>query len=142
MAKVQSVVKGTLVRMADDSLKPIEEIQVGEEVYSYNFQTKEYTVSPVKKITSEQVESIAIVKLEHGATVECVPTQAFGCKCGAWIPASRMHWRRVLSMGGNPPIVVEVELKGSPSTVYNLLVKDTYTYVITDRNIVISGSIK
>lgn len=64
-------VAGTLITMGDGSIKTIEEVQIGDEVLSFNEQTKEQEVKKVISTNSPVHDEIVTYELENGVTLQC-----------------------------------------------------------------------
>ena len=130
---------GTLVRMYDDSLKPIEELNIGDIVYTYNPRGRQFLTISVQDVIAQKVRRMVQVKFDTGLVVKCTPEHQFACKCGAWKRADQLEWSRIAVMGEHdPPLVVEVlNLAPELITVYDLLIPTHHTFVITEKNIVV-----
>lgn len=82
------VVAGTKIRMADGSLKNIEDVTVGEEVKTL-MGPKAVTHAWTPDTLDEGEPEIYKVTFEDGYTVECSPEHKFLIN-GAWIPAKEL----------------------------------------------------
>lgn len=98
-------VAGTPILMADNTYKMIEQVQVGDEVKSYNFKTKAYCKGTVSKVATGYTTRLAMVVFSEDK----------------WVVMSEGHplytrdgWHSITNKNGYPTLVVGDEvLSGS-----------------------------
>lgn len=139
LERTRCFVPGTEIRMSNNTLKPIETISIGEEVYSYDKTKDAFVRTKVTQAVKQVVKQMVRVSFENGAVVTCTPNQQFYCKCGTWVRADELEWRKVKLMG-DPGSSMAVEVKWLPDFtqyVYDLVIKDYSSYLVTDQNVVV-----
>jgi intein/homing endonuclease len=77
---------GTLVK-TEYGNKPIEQIKLGDLVYSYNFQTKSSELKPVDQLHHSVTEEVISIELESGKIIETTPNHKFFTKNRGWVEA-------------------------------------------------------
>jgi len=70
-------VKGTLVGMADGSFKPIELLEAGDLVVSFDELTKSFIHSEVQAVIVNPPKSLVKITLENGETIICTEDHLF-----------------------------------------------------------------
>ncbi len=136
-----SFVAGTLVVMADGSTKPIEDIELGDKVLATDPETGETTLRAVTaEIMGQGVKHLVGITIdvdgEQGnATASVTATDGhpfWVAELGEWIDATDLRggeWLRTST--GTYVQITAVERWEDPSeTVYNLTVRDVYTYYV------------
>ena len=122
-------VADTPVLMADGSSKPIQDVQVGDEVVAYDPDTD--TTQPrtvTRTYVHEQVETL-VVTLEDGSTVETTAGHPFLTRDRGWTPAGHLRPGDLLHTPDDTWVTVTgVEATGQTRTVYNLEIEDLHTY--------------
>jgi RHS repeat-associated protein len=135
-------VKGTLIH-TKEGLVPIEEIKSGDEVLSYNQDTKQTEYKPVIETYIRYTETI--VKLEIEGEAKAVETtqehpfyirihkarDSIGDDDGDWRDAGSLKiGDEVLSSVGTWQKIVGVEQKERSEQVYNFAVEDNHNYFV------------
>lgn len=127
----------TPVLMADGTLKPIDQIWVGDYVMSMDEHDsgdlKNLTVSRVRGVTIHHNLSILRVTVgeETIDTTDIHPFYVFGT---GWVEAQDLvAGDLILSAAGDPQMVQQVLPLEEKSTVYNLFVENTNTFFVGDR---------
>lgn len=132
--------KGTLVKMADGSYKPIEEVQVDDEVVSFDEETKSFVNQKVLKLNENKPKPMVKVKLENGEEIICTADHKFLTEEGEWVEAQHLAGRNVKKQ--NDKIKVEsVEfIESDDEVVYDLTVEHTHNYLVSESDIVVHNS--
>lgn len=94
-------VAGTPVLMADNTLKMIEQIQVGEEVKSYNFKTSTYCNGTVTKVATGYATRLAMVLFEDSSYVVMSEGHPLYTRNG---------WHSITNKNGYPTLVIGDEI--------------------------------
>jgi intein/homing endonuclease len=152
-------VAGTLVaRVSPITLKeelvPIEQIKVGDKVYSFNEKTHSKEVKPVTELFYHEVELLFRITLEDGSLIETTWNHPFYVTdatdkskthhTGGWVEAKNLKSgdRLLLSNGSIVVIdsVVESPLS-NPVAVYNFEVEDNHSYFVGDDGVLVHNYI-
>lgn len=83
--------KGTMVKMGDGSLKPIEDIKEGDEVYTYEKETKKYVIEIVEKTFINKPKPMVEIEFENGEIIRCTADHKFLTKEGEWVQAKDLE---------------------------------------------------
>ena len=134
---------GTLVacRNADgeEIHKPIEEIEVGDEVLSYDEETGEQGYKPVVRLFRNQTKEWYHVFVD-GEEIRCTGEHPFYVKGKGFIPAKELKSgdKCLLSTGEDVTIEkVELEALTEAETTYNFEVADFHTYYVTEKDVLV-----
>ena len=149
-------IAGRLV-MTAAGLKPIEEIEVGDEVLAYDEETGEQAYKPVTRLFRNTTEAWYHVRVD-GEEIVCTGGHPFyilnadnnrnilefeGVKAsgtGKWICARDLKKSdKVLLSDGTCAIIesIEVETLSTPETTYNFEVADYHTYYVSDSKVLV-----
>jgi hypothetical protein len=122
---VQCFVAGTLVTLSDGARKPIEQLQVGDEVRSYNIERREFVAGKVSKVMSRDVAEY--LNIDGVLVTEEHPFWHVGR--GEWVKAKDIKRNAFLLRDYGGTKVVNFVFKVSePATVYNLTVDGEHNY--------------
>jgi hypothetical protein len=138
-------VAGTPVH-TKEGLKPIEEIKVGDEVLSYDQQTKRTEYKPVTQTYIKQATSlVAVTVAGETAPIVATPEHPFlirrardglasGDDDGEWKAAGELQvGAEVLRPDGSWVGVVALDRRAEAATVYNFEVEDNHDYFVGQR---------
>lgn len=78
-------VAGTNITLGDGSLKPIENVGIGEEVLTYNFKTNSVEPNLVRAIGTKKVGSIVTYEFEDGSTLKATLDHPLYCNKHGWV---------------------------------------------------------
>jgi len=136
--KKNSFTAGTLVR-TERGLVPIEEIQIGDHVLSYNEKTTQTQYNEVVNlIQGEQDYTIVTLTLENGKTLEATAEHPFYIQGKGWNPASSLKVGEALQLHNGTTVVIEAILTGvRPEKVYNLTVANAHTYFVGEDGVLV-----
>ncbi|WP_276733605.1 SpvB/TcaC N-terminal domain-containing protein [Chryseobacterium carnipullorum] len=121
--------KGTLILSAD-GLRHIEEIEIGDKVWSYNEKDKK---NELKKVISlSQHETHQLLKIStNEAEIRCTPDHPFYVN-GVWILAKDLRKNdKLVSFNGIKNKVQDIELIYGNFDVYNFEVEDNHDYFVS-----------
>ncbi|WP_103068163.1 NADase-type glycan-binding domain-containing protein [Aquimarina sediminis] len=82
---VHCFAKGTLITMADHSKKVIESLKIGDQVLSYNQDTKTYEASTIEKLASPIHDHLIKIIMVDGTSIRCTQDHPFLSATGNWI---------------------------------------------------------
>lgn len=138
--------KGTKVKMADGSYKPIEEVQSGDEVVSFDEKTEQFINQKVLRLNENKPKSMVKVHLENGEDIVCTVDHKFLTEDGEWIEAQYLAGKNVKQQSKNKIEwgVMKVEsvefIESNDSVVYDLTVENTHNYLVSESDIVVHNS--
>jgi hypothetical protein len=122
---VQCFVAGTLVTLSDGTRKPIEQLQIGDEVRSYNIERREFVAGRVSKVMSRDASEY--LNIDGVLVTEEHPFWHVGR--GEWVKAKAIRRNDFLLRDYGGTKVVNFVFKVSePATVYNLTVDGEHNY--------------
>lgn len=136
-------VAGTLISLGDGDVKPIEDIQIGDEVLSFNEETKKSEVKKVVAVNSPIHNDIVTYSFSNGSTVSCTydhPIYTSGYKLKSYSPEKTNH---IYELGSNVENIQEGDsvfnLNGYTSTVESIRTDDskaiqTYIFTVEDNH--------
>ncbi len=149
-------IAGTFV-LTKEGLKPIEEIEVGDEVLAYEEETGEQAYKPVVRLFRNETKAWYHVKV-NGEEIICTGGHPFyvlnaeedrkvvefeGVKAsgtGTWICARELKVSdQVLLSDGSCGIIEEIQVEklSAPETTYNFEVADFHTYYVSDCKVLV-----
>jgi len=82
---------GTLIKMANGQLKPIETIEPGELVISFDENTKKFTTNIVTQVHTNQPKPMVKITLSSGKEIVCTEDHKFMTKDGKWVMAKNLE---------------------------------------------------
>ncbi|WP_285555941.1 polymorphic toxin-type HINT domain-containing protein [Actinoplanes regularis] len=136
-AKKNSFTPGTLVLMADGSLKPIEDIQVGDMVLAADPETGEQTAEAVTVLHVNNDTDFVDLSIETGdgelVTLHTTEEHPFwSASRRTWVEAGDLQPSEALqsSDAGSHPEVASVRSFRGAKVMYNLTVADLHTYYV------------
>ena len=113
-----------------DGFKNIEDIRVGDLVWSWNEETDDLALKSVLQTMQHEVQEL--IELRIGAeTIRTTPEHPFVVD-GAWLNAGHIAKGQTLlrSDGQNVPVAEVVQYSTIGTTVYNFEVSDWHTYLV------------
>ena len=131
-------VKGTLIS-TEKGFKPIEEVVVGDRVWSYN-ETKQ--LNELKEVvTLFNNNTSEIIKITaDGVIIECTPTHPFYINKN-WVAASKIKKGDHLFLkDGSKLKILSTELYVRDEEVYNFEVKDNHNYFVSDQAVLVHNN--
>ena len=129
-------VEGTLV-LTENGLIPIENIEVGDYVWSENPKTGEIELKEVLNTFEKQVDTIVTITV-NGENIETTEAHLFYVENVGWVPASMLREGDILSLedGRNVPIEsIETTTYNHYINVYNFEVDDFHTYYVSNISV-------
>ncbi|MCF6284856.1 MAG: HINT domain-containing protein, partial [Candidatus Hydrogenedentes bacterium] len=134
-------VAGTLV-LTDDGMVPIEEIEVGDKVWSYNEETDTVELSEVTRLYRDQAERLVL--LRTGDTlIETTAEHPFWVVDTGWTSAEDLHVGDQLLTKERQAITIEsTELVDRIVPVYNLEVAKLHTYFVGEQSVLVHNACK
>ena len=134
-------VAGTMINTSDGEV-PIEEIKVGDKVYSQNTDTGEVSTKTVKNVFVKETQTIYHIKTDYDEIL-VTGEHPFWVDNKGWVVASELVNGDQLCMKDGDKVSVlnnEVEYLNSPIKVYNFEVEDWHTYYVSSSNILVHNA--
>lgn len=126
--------KGTQLLSANGAV-PIEEIAVGDLVWSWNEQTGETSLQPVTHTMTNITSEMTLLTLEGSKTLECTPDHPFYNPAKEkWMRAAELQAGDVLISADGEFVSVEAvahRILDTPVPVHNISVDVSHTYFVT-----------
>jgi hypothetical protein len=134
-------VAGTLVAVRDD-LIPIEEISIGDVVYSENPDTGEKNTKTVTQTFVRQTKELLHIRVGK-QKISTTPEHPFYVPQKGWVASIELRAGDKLLLRSGDVIVIEQvqhEILETPITVYNFEVADWHTYYVSDLAVLVHNS--
>ncbi len=132
-------IAGTLVTTVD-GLKPIEDIEVGDEVLAYDPETGEQAYKPVVRLFRNTTDKWYHVYVNE-QDITCTAEHPFYvADLGAFVPAKDLKvGQSVLLADGSCAVIdgILVEELSTPETTYNFEVEDYHTYYVSKDKVLV-----
>jgi len=125
--------RGTRVTMVNGTMKPIEEIIIGDHVLSWDEERHAFTPGTVAVLyskTGEELEtrSVIVITVDGCTPIRCTPRHPFLLADGKWIEAGHLTVGMQLASGN---VIVDISLQESiDRVIWNFHVEPCPTYVI------------
>ena len=134
---------GTLVACLDqagkETLKPIEEIEVGDKVLAYDEETGEQGYKEVVRLFRDETQEWHHVFV-NGEEIVCTAEHPFYVEGKGFVPARELKERDNLLLSDGSKVEIEslkTEHVEIPETTYNFEVKDFHTYYVSHSNVLV-----
>ena len=134
---------GTLVACLDqagkETLKPIEEIEVGDKVLAYDEETGEQGYKEVVRLFRNKTQEWHHVFV-NGEEIVCTAEHPFFVDGKGFVPAKELKERDNLLLSDGSKVEIEslkTEHVEIPETTYNFEVKDFHTYYVSHSNVLV-----
>ena len=133
-------IAGTLVLTADGQ-KPIENVEVGDYVYSTDPETGESEYKEVLNVFIRQ-SNIIIHVFVNGEEIETTPTHPFWVE-NKWVIADKLKAGDILTLADGTTCTIDrvyAEFTNKAITVYNFEVAEFHTYYVTDTGVLVHNA--
>ena len=134
---------GTLVACLDqagkETLKPIEEIEVGDKVLAYDEETGEQCYKEVVRLFRNETQEWHHVFV-NGEEIVCTAEHPFYVEGKGFVPARELKERDNLLLSDGSKVEIDslkIEHVEIPETTYNFEVKDFHTYYVSHSNVLV-----
>jgi len=130
----------TLVK-TEDGYKQIQDIKVGDKVYSENAETGEIGLKKVKNIFVNETDRLIHVTIK-GAEIRATPTHPFWVEGKGWTPAGELKVGDKVQLYSGVTEVTAVELESLKERikVYNFEVEDWHTYFVSKNDVLVHNT--
>ena len=134
---------GTLIACLDqagkETLKPIEEIEVGDKVLAYDEETGEQCYKEVVRLFRNETQEWHHVFV-NGEEIVCTAEHPFYVEEKGFVPARELKERDNLLLSDGSKVEIDslrIEYVDIPETTYNFEVKDFHTYYVSHSNVLV-----
>ncbi|MEE1039005.1 MAG: polymorphic toxin-type HINT domain-containing protein [Eubacterium sp.] len=134
-------VAGTMIS-TDDGFMPIEEIKVGDRVWSEDTATGEKALKKVKKVFVREKDSIIRLSI-NGEVINTTDEHPFWIKDQGWIPAGSLNAGDLVKLQSGDYVPIEeyqVVILDEPIPVYNFHVEDYECYYVSEQNVLVHNN--
>lgn len=132
----------TLV-LTEDGLRPIEEIQAGDYVWSENTETGKKELKKVLSVSVTETTTLVHVTTENGAVINTTENHPFYVEGKGWCAAAELEAGDVLrTEDGEQETVksVQTEKLDKAVKVYNLEIEDSHTYYVSADRVLVHNA--
>ncbi|MCX8525690.1 Hint domain-containing protein [Chryseobacterium formosus] len=131
-------VAGTLISTAEE-FKKIEDIEIGNLVWSYNELNKNKELKKVVSISLNESREIIIIKLGN-TKIECTPEHPFYVD-GKWVEAGDLRiGDELFGINNQFYQITSLIREARKQKVYNFEVEDNHNYYISDQSILVHNN--
>ncbi len=137
----EGFVKGTLVK-TKDHYKPIEQLNVNDEVLSYKFKSKEIVPSKITQISKYRYENCVKLTI-NGIDIVCAPDHKFFCplRKGGWIKAKDLHKNDFVIRNVTDLVRLnDITVIKEEADFYCLSIQDNHNYLISEQDIFVHNN--
>ncbi len=134
-------VAGTLIKAANGDI-PIEEIQAGDYVWSWDEETGEVALKQVVETYVNKTSELIHIFV-GGEEIITTPSHPFYSPVKGWTDAVHLRAGDILVLLNGEYVVVEKvqhEILETPITVYNFQVEDSHTYYVSGIGVLVHNS--
>lgn len=130
-------VAGTNITLGDGSFKSIEDIEIGDDVLTYNFRTNSVEPNSVRAIGTKKVESIVTYEFEDGSTLKATLDHPLYCNKHGWVSMNTEFTSAVYNLSTSKAQVGCEILKQDKtvSKIQNISIDETETIVYNLRTV-------
>lgn len=130
-------VKGTQVWVENDELKNIEEIKVGDLVYSYDFEKHLIDLKSVLATKQNIVKGLVTIKLNNNS-ITSTSEHPFYVKDKGWTAANKLKNGDLLqTIKGKLMPIENIEISNNEEKVYNLQINKNSNYYVSKSGVLV-----
>ena len=127
---------GNTLVYTEDGYKAIEDIELGDKVYSYSEKTMEVELKEVDKLVNHMANEIYTIIINNEETIETTWSHPFYVVSKGKVLAKDLQCGDMLvTKDGQTPVIIGIDKQEKQQVVYEIRVKDYNTYFITNSNI-------
>ena len=127
----------------EDGLRPIEEIQAGDYVWSENTETDKKELKKVLSVSVTETTTLVHVTTENGTVINTTENHPFYVEGKGWCAAAELEAGDVLrTEDGEQETVksVQTEKLDKAVKVYNLEIEDSHTYYVSADSVLVHNA--
>ena len=123
---------GETLVMAEEGMRPIEEIEVGDRVWAVDDETGERVLAEVVELYRREVDEVYKLSI-GGSTVETTRDHPIYVVGRGWVDAEHLAVGDLLvTFDGAPAVLEGIEVERRSITVYNFAVRGLHNYFVSD----------
>ncbi|MDF2441476.1 MAG: hypothetical protein JWN98_2460, partial [Abditibacteriota bacterium] len=132
---------GTLIATSEGS-KPIEEVQVGDQVWARDEKTGKLALQRVTHTFKHEVDQLVVLHIE-GEDIETTAEHPFWVQGKGWVKAGELQTGDVLErLNGSTLTIQDIEVVVRACRVYNLEVEGFHTYFVAKQQVFVHNKAK
>jgi RHS repeat-associated protein len=134
---------GDTLVSTENGLKRIDEIEIGDKVWSYNIETGELELKEVQNVFVKENNEILHLTTSNGETIDTTTNHPFYVEEKGWIAAGDLEIGDVVyTIDGEEAEITEmvIEKFAEPVIVYNLEVEDFHTYFVGNAEVLVHNN--
>jgi intein/homing endonuclease len=121
---------------------PIEDIQVGDLVWSWNEEKGVQELRPVLSTSVLTSNKLILIKTDGGSErIEVTPKHPFMVEGRGWVDAKRLQAGDILRTQDGLPVRIEsiqpIEIRAGPIAVYNFEVDTNHSYYVSSEHVLV-----
>ena len=131
---------GDTLVSTDEGLVPIEDIEIGDYVWSENTETGEKELKKVLSVSVTETDVLVHVTTENGTVINTTENHPFYVEGKGWCAAAELEDGDVLrTQDGETETVegVQIEQLNEAVKVYNLEIEDSHTYYVSADEVLV-----
>ena len=118
----------------------IENIAVGDSVWSYNTANNNIELKPVVRLLPRQVDSLVIISI-NGKVIETTAEHPFWIVCQGWVEAINLKTGdHLLSATGEVSSIDSISYQAGNFPVFNFEVKDNHNYYVSNDSYLVHNN--
>lgn len=124
----------------EDGQVCIEDVQVGDKVWAYNYETGEIELKEVLNVWVKETDELIHVTTSDGETIDTTSNHPFWVEDEGWVAAGDLDVGDELTTTDGRQVEItdiEIEKLAEPIVVYNLEVADDHTYFIGEYEVLV-----
>lgn len=130
---------GTQIKTPDGE-KPIEDIKIGDSVYSANPETGEYGVKKISNVFVRETDTLYCVLTENEEILTTDEHPFWVINLGDWVASKDLQVGDILRLqDGETTVIINLSVKhlDEPVTVYNFEVEDWHAYFVGSEGVLV-----
>ena len=133
---VHCLAAGTLITMGDKTSKAIEDINIGDEILSFNYQTKMYEIAVITELASQFHKDLVNIDFSNSARITCTKDHPFLLNNLEWTSVDPYKTERDYELSKVVQLEIGKKIKSFKDEVQVVKItptnKDQLTYTIVD----------
>lgn len=137
---VHCLAKGTGITMANDTSKPIEDLQIGDKIKSYNLNTNQIEADIIKSLAKPIHKNLVTIYFSDGSQIQCTKDHPFLSKTLEWVSINHRKTEYNYQYNEVLPLTIGINIKTKDGFVEVTKITETkkaqqtYTIVELERN--------
>ena len=116
----------------------MEKIEIGDEVLSWNEETKVLSYSKVTSTSARPTHDIFVLQYSDGTEIETTWNHPFYIQDKGWVEVKDLEVGDLSLTSGDTVLeITGIRMKPAPQTVYNIHLDKDHTYFVTDSDVLV-----